>query len=262
MGRIILRGFLVLSHTLFLWMYLSAEPLESMARQAGFAGAAGPDVITIADRYAALWRHGMAGNAWLYLPGFFAAAAFTWMWALGRRLRTLVFEGIVLLAVATAAAALLAPRGTILALASFEQATGLHATSGAPGFSLRGVALAVYTIVTWDIGVLCCQRSIARRSVRPMWIPIPLNIVLANVRPWTVSDFTSQWIAGVAAGRAVAVLSASAIPLLSVFLVLHQLRNERRLRRSSSAAEPPPACSTQYEAEAGERGHRMAARGD
>ena len=128
MRLIFLRASFVLAHALFLWMYLAAEPLEMLARQGGFANV-GPSVVEMADRYAAAWRHGMAGNAWLYLPGFLLTAAFAWMWALGRRLRTLGIEGTVLLSLAVLAAASLAPLGTELALAAFQDATGLRASS-------------------------------------------------------------------------------------------------------------------------------------
>ena len=226
----LVRASFVLAHALFLWMYFAAEPLEMLARHGGFAET-GPSVVQTADRYAAAWRHGMAGNAWLYLPGFFLAAAFTWMWALGRRLRTLGIEGTVLLSLAVLAAAPLAPLGTELALAAFQDATGLRAVVPAPAFTFRGAILALFTIVTWDVGVLCCQQTIVRRSFRPMWIAVVLNVVLANVRPWTVADFTTQWAGDIAQGRVVAILSACAVPLLSALLVLYQL-----LPRDSTAA--------------------------
>jgi hypothetical protein len=60
-----------------------------------------------------------------------------------------------------------------------------------------------------------------------MWIPIPLNLVLANIRPWTVSDFTSQWVSDLAHGGSVAIVSTIAIPVLGALLVAHQLRPVR-----------------------------------
>jgi hypothetical protein len=230
----LLRMSLVLAHVLFLWMYLSAESLERMARQGLVAGPAGMDIVRVADQYAAAWRHGMAGNSWLYLPGFFLAAVSTWMWSLGRRLPSLAIEAVVLLTAAWAIAALLSPLGASSSLASFENAAGVHRMGAPPGFTVDGASLALYTIATWDVATICCQLSIARRSLRLMWIPIPLNIVLANVRPWTVSDFTSQWAADLADGKGAAVLSAAAVPLVAAFLVLYQLRPDGTPRPAST----------------------------
>lgn len=220
----VLRASFVLAHALFLWMYFSAESLERMARQDLIAGPAGVDMTRVVDQYAAAWRHGMAGNSWLYLPGFFFTAAATWMWSLRRRLPLLVVEAVVLMTAAWAIAALLAPLGASRSLASFENAAGVHVIGPPLGFTAHGAALALYTIATWDVGMICCQLSIARRSLRLMWIPIPLNLVLASVRPWTVADFTGQWAADLAQGRGAAVISAAAVPVIAAFLVLYQLK--------------------------------------
>jgi hypothetical protein len=211
----------VAAHALFLWMYFAAEPLELMARGGLITGGTvTTDAIGIADEYAAKWRHGMAGNSWLYLPGFFATAAFTWLWSLRRSPRTLVAEGAVLIACAAVVAGVLAPFGTSRAILSFQSATGLEVSGTPPGFTAAGTALAVYTILTWDVGVMCAQLSLLRRSISLMWVPVVMNLALARVRPWTVGDFTHQWVTDVARGHPVAIFSALAIPALATALVL------------------------------------------
>lgn len=180
----------------------------------------------------------MAGNSWLYLPGFFFTAAATWMWSLGRRLPSLAFEGMVLITVAWAVAAGLSPLGAFSSLESFEHTAGVHGIAAPPGFTAFGSGLALFTIGVWDVEMICCQRSIARRSLRLMWIPIPLNIALANVRPWTVSDFTSQWVTGIAQGRWEALMSAAAVPVVSVFLVVYQLKQDGTPRLASTGGRP------------------------
>lgn len=215
------RAAFVAAHALFLWMYLAAEPLELSARGGLIAGGAPTtEAIRIADEYAARWRHGMAGNSWLYLPGFFATAAFTWLWSLRRSPRTLVPEGAVLLACAAVVAGVFAPFGTSRLILSFQSVTGLEVSGTPPGFTAAGTALAFYTILTWDVGVICAQRSLLRGSISLMWIPVVMNLVLARVRPWTVGDFTHQWVADVARGHPPAILSALAIPALATALVL------------------------------------------
>ncbi len=234
-GRLMaMRVSFVMAHVLFLWMYLAADNLERMASQHIIDGPAGTNALRAAYDHAAAWRHGMAGNSFLYLPGFFAAAAFTWVWSLGRPLRRLAIEGAVLVAAASAVAALAAPFGAARCLASFEQATGLHDMGVPAGFTAQGFGVALYTIFTWDAEMICCQLSIARRSVRLMWIPIALNMVLAQVRPWTVSDFTNQWLADLVRGEVVAVISAGAVPILAVFLVLYQLKTAKSIPSLSS----------------------------
>jgi hypothetical protein len=67
-----------------------------------------------------------------------------------------------------------------------------------------------------------------------MWIPVAMNLVLAHVRPWTVGDFTHQWVADVARGHPPAILSALAIPALATALVLvTRFRRGPRLTRQS-----------------------------
>jgi hypothetical protein len=51
-----------------------------------------------------------------------------------------------------------------------------------------------------------------------------LNFVLAFVRPWTVADFTSQWIKEVLDGEPTAVISFLLVPILSAFLGWVELR--------------------------------------
>ena len=67
--RVLTSGLVVAAQALFLWMFLSADPLEQVAPSAA------------AWRFASDWRHGMAGNSWLYMPGFFATAAALWLYA-------------------------------------------------------------------------------------------------------------------------------------------------------------------------------------
>jgi hypothetical protein len=57
----------------FLWMFLAVAPLESLGDSGGFSGTDLSRVAATSYRFAADWRHGMAGNSPLYMPGFFGS---------------------------------------------------------------------------------------------------------------------------------------------------------------------------------------------
>ena len=86
--------------------------------------------------------------------------------------------------------------------------------------------IGLYTLFTWSVGMISCQRSIARRSFHPMWIPIGLNIILANIRPWTVGEFTKLWIERASHANIAAIFSFVAFVILFVALILYQLCSE------------------------------------
>jgi hypothetical protein len=62
----------------------------------------------------------------------------------------------------------------------------------------------------------------------PLLVPLGLNIVLALVRPWTVAEFTSQWMKETLAGEPVAVISFLLVPVLSALLLWVELRPKCR----------------------------------
>ena len=72
---------LFFSQTLFLWMFYAAEGLEQMAKAGSVVASPPVNAVEVTYRYAADWRHGMAGGSPLYMPGFFAAAITTWLLA-------------------------------------------------------------------------------------------------------------------------------------------------------------------------------------
>ena len=182
---------------LFFWMFLAADPLE---RAGAFAEAA-------------LWRHGMAGNSPLYMPGFFAVAAAAWWWARAKRLSRLWLEGsAVILAACVVAAAF------------------------APSPSLRTVALATYTLATWTIFVACCRRALARRSWRALWPVPPMTAGLMLIRTWTLDDVREIWFEQLLQADRVALTSTAAIPILVFWMVRTELTSSRR-----RAAVPAPS---------------------
>ena len=82
-----------------MWMFLAAAPLETLAATGGLAGRHEADVVAEGYRVAADWRHGMAGNSPLYMPGFFALAVAAWFWADSSRtpaMRLIVEGGMIL----------------------------------------------------------------------------------------------------------------------------------------------------------------------
>jgi hypothetical protein len=216
------------AYVFFLWMFFAAESVEKLAIHSRPAeSAAATTFEQAAFRFAAQWRHGMAGNSPLYMPGFFAVGVLTWLWALGRPLRRLMWEGFVLMVPAACVAALLSPWGAALALQDFERVSGLHNAATFPGISAVGAAQAIYTIVAWSSFVLCLQWSIVKRSVVPLLIPLVLMIILVLIRPWTVSEFVSQWLQETVAGHAAAVFSMAAAGVLFTAMILYQLHRRK-----------------------------------
>ena len=168
------------AYVLFLWMFLAADPLDQIG----------------ALEYAAQWRHGMAGNSPLYMPGFFAVAIVTWIWAVRRTSRRMWFEG------------------SVLVMAAIAIARLIHIWC-APGFSRgplpapawRATIIASYTLLSWSVFVIACQRALTRSSLWP-FLPVPaLTFILVTIRPWTVDDLSGMWWTRLTEGDPAAVLS-------------------------------------------------------
>src|SRR3954452_2707705 len=97
--RIRWAALLLVSKTLFLWMFFSVAPLERMADK-GLLFACGADARVTAYEFAARWRHGMASNSPLFMPGFFAVALACWFWSRRKSFRLIILEGALVLALA------------------------------------------------------------------------------------------------------------------------------------------------------------------
>lgn len=216
------RAALLGAASLFLWMFLAAAPIETLADTGGLAGRQGADVVGDAYRVAADWRHGMAGNAPLYMPGFFALALASWSWSASRQtaLRQLVVEGLAVLVAGQMVAWLCAGMGAASVAAAGERTAGLTIVGSWPPPTWRAVGQGLYTAAAWMVVVVACRRALAARSFVPLAIVPPITALLVLVRPWTVDDFVALWIARATSGDAVALGSAVAVPVVAVCLVL------------------------------------------
>jgi hypothetical protein len=221
-------AFLVGSQTLFLWMFLSADPLEQLADRYG-------SQAEVAMEFAARWRHGMAGNSPLYLPGFITTAAAVWMFARGQPRTIVQAAGVAAAAiVAFVAAAALAPWGTESVLRAFHAHTGATTSASVPAASFHAATIGGYTLLTWTTFVICARTALVRRSLRPFVLPAALTVGLVLVRPWTADDFTSHWAAQVIEGDPVAWAS-----LLSAVGVGAALVGSERLRARELGTRAP-----------------------
>ena len=209
--------FLAVSQSLFLWMFLSADPLEQLANGYGSRAEA-------VMEFAAQWRHGMAGNSPLYLPGFFMTAAAVWMYARGQPRAIAHAAGVAVAAVvAFGAATALAPWGAEAVVRAFHSKIGAPAPSSIPHASLQAASIGGYTLLSWSTFVTCARTSLVRRSFAPLLLPAALTVGLVLVRPFTAGDFTRYWAVQVVEGDSVAWVS-----LLSVIgLVTALVRLER-----------------------------------
>jgi hypothetical protein len=236
------RAALFAAASFFLWMFLAAAPLEILADTGGLAGRQGADPVADGYRVAADWRHGMAGNSPLYMPGFFALAVAAWLWGASSRTAAsrLVVEGGVVLAAGHVVAWLCSDLGAASVVTACERVAGLTVVAPWPAPPSRAAGQGLYTAATWMVFVVACRRALARRSMRPLGIVPPMAILLAWVRPWTADDFVALWIARASAGDAAALGSAAAIPIVASYLVLTEwspqwVHTHRRVRRTNGA---------------------------
>jgi hypothetical protein len=226
---------LLAADTLFVWMFLAAAPLERMAVAGHFAGGSRL-AVDAAFAFAADWRHGMAGNSPLYMPGFFALAAATWVWCDHRRWPQLAIERAASLAGALMLAWLAAPFGTSAVVDAFASAWQTAATSALPQPGLHAAAAGCYTALAWSVFVGGCRQALLRRTWWPL-APAPvLAVVLAAARPWTVGDFTALWLSRAGDADAVAVGSLLAIPATSAVLAAYHRRRSSHPDRREEAA--------------------------
>ena len=209
---------LVLSEALFLWMFFAAAPLEQLAAAGAFGD--GSEIRQAAFAFAASWRHGMAGNSPLYMPGFFAVAVAVWLWLDGvkavsaRRYFGALFTAAVI-------AALTAAASQSLVLSAFEDATGLSAAGPVPAAGKGAVFMGFYTLLTWTVFVVGCRLALHWRTMLPLVPVVPMTAALAVLRPWTVDDFTNIWWHRAAAGDLVAVVSLIMVPATAGWLYRH-----------------------------------------
>jgi hypothetical protein len=224
----------------FLWMFLAAAPLETLADTGGLSGRAGADIVAEGYRVAADWRHGMAGNSPLYMPGFFALAVAAWFWAESSRTSAsrLIVEGGIILAASCVVARVCAGLATASVVAVCERMAGLTVVELWPAPPARAAAQGLYTAATWMVFVAASRRALARRSLVPLAGVPPMALLLALVRPWTADDFVALWIVRATAGDAVALGSAAAIPVVAASLVLTEwspqwVHTQRSARRGS-----------------------------
>ncbi|MFN2498069.1 MAG: hypothetical protein ABR557_03175 [Pyrinomonadaceae bacterium] len=210
--------------TFFLWMFFAAATLEQTAEVGGISASPGRDAHAVAYEFAARWRHGMAGNSPLYMPGFFAVAIASWFWCVGKSLTRVLVEGLLLLATAAVGAALLAPYAAPRILSDFAAQEGFTVSYAASSGTWISSAQGVYSLLTWSTGVIASRWSIRLRSLKPLLVPLGLNLVLAFVRPWTVADFSSRWLRQALDAEPTAVISFLLVPLISGFLAWVELR--------------------------------------
>jgi hypothetical protein len=216
---------LVVAEILFLTTFLAAEPLEILADTGRI------QARETAYLYASRWRHGMAGNWPMYMSGFFAVAISVWFWALRRDLRQMIREGLGLTLLALLAAVLLQPLGAAAIAAQFQTETGLVAVdhvSQLPSNTAVGIFRSVYTLLTFAVGIVSIQIAIARRRLWPLLVPVVMNVILASIRPWTVTDFTNHWIEQAIDLNPVAGFSLLAAISAAVLMLLGQITWSRR----------------------------------
>jgi hypothetical protein len=225
---VVTSAFALVACIFFLWMFFAAATLERTADLGWISASAGGNARSLAYDFAARWRHGMSGNSPLYMPGFFAVAVACWFWCDRKNLLRMLSEGFVLIALAAACAAAVAPYSTARIVSDFSEQTGVSVSQVATAGTWIAWAQGIYSLLTWTTVIIASRWSIKLRSPKPLLIPLVLNFVLAFVRPWTVADFTSQWLREVMDGKPAAVVSFLLVPVLSAFLAWVELRRPKQ----------------------------------
>jgi hypothetical protein len=218
---------------LFLWMFFAAATLERTASIGGISAPAGQDVRSLAFEFAAAWRHGMAGNSPLYMPGFFAAALALWFWSDRRSIPRMLVEGAILMSAASIIAALLAPLAAPRILNTFVGQEGFSVSRAELSGTWVASAQGIYSLLTFGTVIVCSRLAIRMRSLKPLLVPLALNLVLALLRPWTVADFTSHWMRQTLAGETVAVISFLLVPVIAGFMAWSELRSSHKNDKAS-----------------------------
>ena len=216
------------AQSLFLWMFFSAQALERMAD----AGNLPVDRAT-AYRYAAEWRHGLAGDWPLFVPGFFAVAVATWFWAFGRPLRSLLPRLAGYIAIAAVVALALSGAGGDIVLRDFLRETGVSAGAATVSPSIEGIGVGLYTLAAWNAVILASHRALWWRSLWPLAVPVAMDAVLIAIRPFTFGDLVKTWWERSAHGDPTAVVSLAGVPLLATWMAMRHLSWERRLHHRS-----------------------------
>jgi hypothetical protein len=210
----------LVADTFFLAMFLGAAAIEATSS---------PPALSYA--FAAQWRHGMAGNSPLYMPGFFAAAVAMWFWSMDKTVGRTLGERAALLVASLGLATLTAPYTADLALRSFHDHTG----TAVAGSHETPMGLAsfqgVYTLVAWSTFVIGSRIAIERRSLKPLAPALVANMLLVVVRPWTVDEFASFWWRRMLEGDLTAVFSSALVVVTAGALATSELADERRPRR-------------------------------
>ena len=225
--RLCTLALLVAADGVFLWMFLSTDPLEQLA-----VAMRDPPIsrANAALAFAAAWRHGMAGNSWIYMPGFFVTASALWLH--GRHApAALAASGERVLAALAAIgfSCAASSTGASTVVQAFEATAGADVGSVIPAPSWMGMVVGLYTLATWSVFVLACRAALVRRTLRPFAPAAVLAAGLPFVRPWTVDDFVAHWSAGVATGSAPARLSLALLFIVALLLAA-----------SERSAEPQP----------------------
>jgi hypothetical protein len=228
----------VASCTFFLWMFFATTPLERMADMGLITADAGQNPNATAYAFAAQWRHGMARNSPLYMPGFFITATAVWFWSMGKSLRRMLVEAVVILGIAFVLADALVPFGVSIVLERFWSQTGCAVSGAISGRGAIAAPQAIYTLLTWGTFVIASRFALRQRSFKPLLAPSLLGIVLALVRPWTVGDLASLWIQRSFNAEPAATLSFVAVPILGIFLGLCEFkqRSQQTLMHAIAAA--------------------------
>jgi hypothetical protein len=217
--------------TFFLWMFFAAATLEHTAQLGWISAPSGRDAHAAALEFAARWRHGMAGNSPIYMPGFFAAAIAMWFWCAGKSIRRMLLEGLLLLGAASVCAALLAPFAAPRIIANFVSQEGFRVSHASASGTWISTAQGVYSLLTWSTVIIAARWSIKLKSLKPLLIPLALNIILALVRPWTVADFTSLWVRQTLNGEPAAVFSFLIIPIIAGLMAWVELRRSTKTHK-------------------------------
>ena len=100
-------------------------------------------------------------------------------------------------------------------------------------------AQGVYSLLTFGTVIIASRLAIRLRSLKPLLVPLALNLALAFLRPWTVADFTSHWMRQTLEGETVAVISFLLVPVIAGIMAWFELRTRYKKRGLTDLLVPP-----------------------
>ena len=166
----------------------------------------------------------MVGRWPIFVPGFFAIAIGSALWARGKDSGKLCCEGVAALSAATLIARSVAGFGAGRLIRSFERDSGFKWEGGPLEWTWAGSAVGGLTAAGWSALIIGAQRAVATRRVWPLVLPLTLYSLFTALRLNKLDSLDWLWMSRVIKGDRVALNSSVLAAVTAVGLWKHASR--------------------------------------